>query len=462
MSTSTDQHTGAGRLQAGEAEAGDVGSVHVDAQDRVVDAELDPDGRTVEEVREAALAPVQSGAPANALAHPDDTGVGGKPLGLREHSHGGSAPATSKGERPASFDVEDFPVPHGREEEWRFTPLDRFAALLAGEPSDAQLRWETALPGGVTTSELSLDDPRVRSLPAPADRTAVLAHANAGSARLVDVPKGAEPAEPVVLTLTGSAASDVVWARTLVEIGEQAVATVVLDHRGSATYDGMVGVRIGDAAQVTVVTIQDWDDDAVHAGQHDLVVGRDASVRHIAVSFGGSAVRLTTNVTYTGPGGRAELLGVYFADDDQHLEHRLFVDHAVAHCTSDVTYRGALQGAGAHAVWVGDVLIRAAAEGTSTYEQNRNLVLTEGARVDSIPNLEIETGQIEGAGHASTTGRFDDEQLFYLQARGIPEAEARRLVVFGFFAELLNRIGVPALQERLVAAVERELSAVSS
>jgi len=274
----------------------------------------------------------------------------------------------------------------------------------------------------------------------------------------VDVARAAVLSAPVQLVLTGRSVTDTVYGHTIVDLGSQSVATVVLDHRGSAQYDGAVTVRVGDAAQATVVTVQDWDDDAVHAGQHDIVVGRDASVRHVAVSFGGSLVRLTTNVSYAGPGGRAELLGVYFADAGQHLEHRLFVDHAQPHCTSDVTYRGALQGQDAHAVWVGDVLIRSSAEGTSTYEQNRNLVLTEGARVDSIPNLEIETGEIEGAGHASTTGRFDDEQLFYLQARGIPEAEARRLVVFGFFTELINRIGVAGLQERLVAAVERELS----
>ncbi len=414
--------------------------------------------RTGEQARDEALAPIEHGAPANALAHPDDTGAGGKPLGLREHSHGGSAPATSKGERPASFDVADFPVPGGREEAWRFTPLDRLATLLAGKPSTARLSWSSDLPEPVTVSDIPAGDPRLREVPAPADRLAVLAHAHAGGAVHVDVPKGAELSEPVLLSLTGNGVADIVYGHTIVDIGEQAVATVVLDHRGSAHYDGAVTVLVGDAAQATVVTVQDWDPDAVHAGQHDLVVGRDASVRHVAVSFGGSLVRLTTNVSYAGPGGRAELLGVYFADAGQHLEHRLFVDHAVPHCTSDVTYRGALQGEQAHAVWVGDVLIRAAAEGTSTYEQNRNLVLTEGARVDSIPNLEIETGQIEGAGHASTTGRFDDEQLFYLQARGIPEDEARRLVVFGFFAELINRIGVPGLQQRLVAAVEHELA----
>jgi len=123
-----------------------------------------------------------------------------------------------------------------------------------------------------------------------------------------------------------------------------------------------------------------------------------------------------------------------------------------------VTYKGALQGESAHTVWVGDVLIRAEAEGTDTYELNRNLVLTDGARADSVPNLEIETGEIVGAGHASATGRFDDEQLFYIQARGIPEDEARRLVVRGFFADVIHQIPVPELRDRLVADIETELT----
>jgi Fe-S cluster assembly protein SufD len=169
-------------------------------------------------------------------------------------------------------------------------------------------------------------------------------------------------------------------------------------------------------------------------------------------------VRVNSNVRYAGPGGDATMLGVYFADAGQHLEHRSFVDHDAPHCRSRVTYKGALQGETAHTVWVGDVLIRAAAEGTDTYELNRNLVLTDGARADSVPNLEIETGQIEGAGHASATGRFDDEQLFYLQARGIPESEARRLVVRGFFADIVQQIGVPDVQQQLMAAIEDELA----
>jgi Fe-S cluster assembly protein SufD len=193
-----------------------------------------------------------------------------------------------------------------------------------------------------------------------------------------------------------------------------------------------------------------------HSTQHALV-GRDATLRHVAVSFGGDVVRHDVTATYAGPGGSVEMLGMYFADEGQHLEHRLFVDHNEPHTRSNVVYKGALQGEGAHSVWIGNVLIRKEAEGIETYEENRNLVLTDGCQADSVPNLEIETGEIEGAGHASATGRFDDNQLFYLRSRGIEESEARRLVVHGFFNDLVRKIGVPALEEQLVATVEAEL-----
>ena len=224
----------------------------------------------------------------------------------------------------------------------------------------------------------------------------------------------------------------------------------MLRHEGDAQYSELLSVVVGDGADVTLVTVQEWDDTALHLGQHDVVVGRDATVRHIAVTLGGGIVRLNTNASYAGPGGSFEALGVYFADAGQHQEHRLFVDHEAPHCRSNVEYKGALQGDSAHTVWVGDVLIRASAEGTDTYELNRNLILTDGARADSVPNLEIETGEIAGAGHASATGRFDDQQLFYLQARGIDEDTARRLVVRGFFASIVGRIGVPEIEEHLM------------
>ena len=216
--------------------------------------------------------------------------------------------------------------------------------------------------------------------------------------------------------------------------------------------------EIGDGASANVLSLQDWDDDAVHLGRDAIRVGRDATVKHTSISFGGDVVRMHANVEYAGPGGDAELLGLYFADAGQHLEHRLFADHNAPRTKSHVKYKGALQGEGAHTVWIGNVLIRKVAEGIETYEENRNLVLSDGCQADSVPNLEIETGEIEGAGHASATARFDDEQLFYLRSRGISEKEAHRLVVHGFFNDLIRRVGIPSVEEQLLATVEAELS----
>ena len=153
------------------------------------------------------------------------------------------------------------------------------------------------------------------------------------------------------------------------------------------------------------------------------------------------------------------MFGLSFGDAGQHLESQVYLHHKGEYTRGDVLYKGALQGKDARSVWIGDVLIGPDATGTDSYEANRNLLLTDGARADSIPNLEIETGNIRGAGHASATGRFDDEQLFYLQARGIPEADARRLVVRGFLNEIVNRIGVAELEAELTAAIEAELDA---
>ncbi|WP_030528411.1 Fe-S cluster assembly protein SufD [Phycicoccus jejuensis] len=377
--------------------------------------------------------------------------------GAHTHSAATMVPDQSRAERTASFEVDAFPVPHGREEEWRFTPVDRLGTFFRDEATGECLTWEENLPEGVTVSTLPVADWQALGVPAPQDRAAAVAAAHSGGVALVDVPAEAELTEPVRLRLTGGE-QGLVHGHVTVRVGRFAKATVLLEHDGTADYSEVLTVLAGDGSDVTLVSVQEWDDASRHLGQHDVVVGRDARVRHIAVTLGGGVVRLNTNATYAGPGGSFEGLGVYFADAGQHLEHRLFVDHEAPHCRSNVEYKGALQGETARTVWVGDVLIRAAAEGTDTYELNRNLLLTDGARADSVPNLEIETGEIEGAGHASATGRFDDEQLFYLMARGIPEDEARRLVVRGFFASVVGRIGVPEVQERLMEAIERELA----
>lgn len=372
------------------------------------------------------------------------------------HDSGPLVPDQSRAERTTSYAVADFPVPHGREEDWRFTPVKRLGEVFRDEATGLCLDWEEQVPEGVTVSEVSVEQWQRAGLPKPGDRAAAVAAAHSGGVGLIDVPAGAELTEPVRITLSGTE-GQLVHGHRWLRVGAHARATVVLRHAGHAAYSEVLTVTAGDGADLTVVSVQEWDDPAIHLGQHDVVVGRDARVRHIVVTLGGAIVRLNTNVTYAGPGGAFEGLGVYFADSGQHLEHRLFVDHEAAHCRSNVEYKGALQGEDARTVWVGDVLIRAAATGTDTYELNRNLLLSDGARADSVPNLEIETGQIEGAGHASATGRFDDEQLFYLMARGIREDEARRLVVRGFFASVVGRIGVPDVEEQLMAAIDAEL-----
>ena len=384
-----------------------------------------------------------------------DTTTPTAPPSLKPHTDSAAAfvPDQSRAERTASFDLADFPVPNGREEEWRFTPVKKLAPLFA-EGATGRLDWKTQLPEGVTVSEITPEQARGLGILPPQDRAAVLAAR--GTTTLVDIPVEAELTEPIRVVLAG-ASDEVAQGHVVVRAGRHSQAVLVLEHTGSARYSQLVSIVTGDGSKLTVVSLQQWADDAIHLAQHDALVGRDATYKHVSVTLGGQLVRLNANVRYAGPGGDATLLGVYFADAGQHLEHRSFVDHNTPHCASHVTYKGALQGETARTVWVGDVLIRAEAEGTDTYELNRNLVLTDGARADSVPNLEIETGEIEGAGHASATGRFDDLQLFYLQARGIPEDEAKRLVVRGFFADVIREIPLADLRDAMSAAIEHEL-----
>lgn len=348
-----------------------------------------------------------------------------------------------------------FPVPTGREEEWRFTPLEPLRSLLDGTApadldSDPRVSWTA---DGADVRVIDRTDPRVGSVLKPVDRISANVADHAAGVLLVEVPKEAQSHVTVAVQGMGG----VSYGHVLIDVGADARATVVLDHSGAGAHAGDVEVLVGAGAKLHLVSVQEWDDTAVHASHHHARVGRDATFTSVVVTLGGALVRIRPTVTYDGPGGDAELYGLYFADAGQHQEHRLFVDHEAPHCRSRVMYKGALQGEGAHSVWVGDVLIRSAAVGTDTYELNRNLVLTDGARADSVPNLEIETGDVVGAGHASATGRFDDEQLFYLQSRGIDADTARRLVVLGFFAEVLDKIPDEALRERLLRAVEAEL-----
>ena len=354
--------------------------------------------------------------------------------------------ADSRAGRLRSVNPQDFSVPTGKEEEWRFTPVEKIAEFfdenLAVRPVECEVR------GAEVVGAANADVPWVAE-----DKPGALAYQLSEPQQII---LSNPEHEEVFVDMRAEEGMNT--ACLSIHAKPNARASVVISHTGTADLNECVDIYAEGGADITIVSIQEAEASARHLSAQHVTLEKDAHVRHIAVTLGGDMIRLNTSVDFAEPGGEVELLGAYITGAHQHHEHRLFVNHDKENCVSKVTYKGALQGEGAHGVWVGDVLIGAEATNTDTYELNRNLVLGRGPRVDSVPNLEIETGKILGAGHASATGRFDEEQLFYLQARGIDEDTARRLVVRGFFADLIDTIAIDSVRERLMNAVDSELT----
>lgn len=373
--------------------------------------------------------------------------------GLTAHSHG-SVPIQTRSERNKSTVVSDYEEISNRQEIWRYLPIDRLRGLDAEVMPSIDLSSITLdLPSGWQFEWLPTTSVQVGQAGQPEDRVAAAAWTNADHTLVLRVT--GEVSVPATVTLahdTSAAALHI-----LVLVADHTHATLVLDHSGAGAVAEVLEVVTGVESNLNLVAIQDLGDEAAFVSSHFMKPGRNATLQHSVVSLGGQLIRVTPAVSLAEPGASVNLLGVYLAESGNYIEHRPYVDHIAERCVSNVTYKGALQGAGAHTVWVGDVLIRETAVGTNTYELNRNLLLTDGARADSVPNLEIETGKIEGAGHASASGRFDDEQLFYLQARGLDESTARRLVVRGFLNEVVQKIGVQAVADRLNESLDKAL-----
>ncbi len=359
-----------------------------------------------------------------------------------------------------SYAINGHPVPTGREEIWRFTPMRRLVGMHdQTDLSGGNYEIDLALEKDVSFEMIPRADERVTASGyLPTNRAAAKSWHAVDEVGLLTVPAELITNDPSAIHFVGTGREKANAEHVVVHAQHHSKATVILRFRGSAASVDIAEFIVDDGADLTVITVQSWEDDAIQLLHQHARIGRDAKFRHINVSLGGDLLRNATSVKYADVGGEVEMLGLYFVDAGEHVENRLFVDHNQPTTVSNVDYRGALQGNRAHAVWVGDVLIRKVAEGIETYESNKNLLLTDGCRADSVPNLEIETGEILGAGHASTTGRFDDEQLFYLRSRGIPEAEAKRLVVHGFFAELVRQIGIEELEEEIMAVVEDEVA----
>ncbi|MGV8876803.1 MAG: Fe-S cluster assembly protein SufD [Rhodoglobus sp.] len=386
--------------------------------------------------------------------------------GLKAHSDGGwdagdknYVPVQTRSARPKSFEHSDFAPVIGIEADWKLTPVKLIKPLLDDALNGAPYPYVADAPGDVVIEWVGRDDSRIASAGAPEERASANAWSSFEQALAITV--AGEEHSTVRLT-RNELGSQARAAHTVITARPHSNSTIIIDSSGSALLSENIEIVVEEGATLNVVSVHDWDDDAIHLASHFVQVGRDATLKHTIVSLGGKVVRVNPSVHLSGEGADGELYGLYFADKGQHLEQRVYLHHKAAHTRGRVNYKGALQGEGARTVWVGDVLIGRDAAGTDSYEQNRNLVLTEGTRADSIPNLEIETGDIQGAGHASATGRFDDEQLFYLQARGISEAEARRLVVIGFLAEIVQKVGDEQLETRLHVAIQSELEGTLS
>lgn len=378
-------------------------------------------------------------------------------LGFTAHSDGdweNRAPVQTRSERFTSKNLADFPEVTGREVNWKFTPVRELGALLTGDLTGGEQPVSITEVEGLEVSMIPMDSDLVGRAGIPEDQAAANAWGHAGVAQHILLTSAER--QTVIVDRSRFTANPTA-AHTIIEAAPHANALVIIENSGSAHLSENVEIVVGAGANLTVVSIQEWDDEAIHLASHYATVGRDANLQHIVVSLGGKIVRVNPSLHLDEQGANGEGYGAYFADAGQHLEHQVYIDHNAPHTRSRVAYKGALQGEGARAVWIGDVLIRRVATGTDSYEENRNLTLTEGTRADSIPNLEIETGDIAGAGHASTTGRFDEEHIFYLRSRGISEDEARKLVVRGFLFDVIQRIGNEQVEERLQEAIDAEL-----
>ena len=373
-----------------------------------------------------------------------------------------AAMPSSADKEPRSFDVADFAMPTNKQEDWRYTPLERIGEFFdvfapSGETTIAVSHTDgTAVdPERVRISQVPLGEGLSGTVSKPNDRASVVEWNSGRTATIIEL--NGEIAQPVLIDVNGQGA-DLDALHLVIAAAENTHADVIVEHHGLARLAEGVEITTGRNSHVSITFVQEWAKGSKHVANQRIHVGEGASLRHSVVTLGGDVVRIRMDQDFGGEQGDLNMLGIYFVDPGEHIEHRTMVVHNEPECKSRVVYKGALDGKDAHSTWVGNALIQPTAPGTDSYELNRNLVLTPGAIADSEPNLEIENGNIIGAGHASSVGRFDDEELFYLESRGISETDARKLVVRGFFGELVEEIGVPYISEHLMDVIDRRLA----
>ena len=405
----------------------------------------------------------------------------------------------------ARFDA--LPWPDPRSEEWRYTELkglslDRFdpvaaphasAPTLDGVPEDVQaaigavgeraglavqldadvvhLSVDPALAGkGVVFDTIGRTaaahpDPVRDALghagvSASEEKFATLATAFTSGGAYVYVPPGVEIAFPLQSFRWITKAGVAVFPRTVI-VAEEGASVTYIDHYRSGPLDGeafaaaTVEIYAHQASNVSYLAVQDWSPTVWHFNIQRGIVQRDATLRSLAATLGGRFSRSVVESVLEGQGAHSEMLGVYFADSDQHFDHRSLQEHRAPSSTSDLYYKGALKGR-SRAVYSGLIHIAKEAQKVDSWQANRNLILSDEAKADSIPYLEIEANDVR-CGHAASVGPPDEDQIFYLESRGLPTDEAEHLIVKGFFQEILDRVRVPEVRDALERAVEHEL-----
>ncbi len=398
-------------------------------------------------------------------------------------------------------EFEAMPVPSQETEEWRYTDLSGFdlsfspftsgrgsealnghgllqATALAGERAGMQIQRNSEVISSQLTSELAeagvifcdldvaaathpdLVERHLHSL-VPTSRTKFLALHGAfrTGGTFLYVPDGVEIALPLQTLTFLDADGAAVFPHTLIVVGKNASCSFI-DRYASpdldrAFSDAVAEIVVGDGARVRYVSIQDWGRGVTHLGVQRSQVGRDAEIRTLAIGFGADLARAEAETILSAPGGFSEMLGVFFADREQHFDHRTLQDHVAPNCHSDLLYKGALRDH-SRAVYSGWVHVRPDAQKTNAMQTSRNIVLSEHAKADAIPNLEIEANDVR-CGHAASVGPVDDEAIFYLQSRGIPREDAERLIVTGFFQEVLDRVTIDEVREGAELAIATEL-----
>ena len=307
---------------------------------------------------------------------------------------------------------------------------------------------------------LDENDPRLYSLVGWDEKFAAHNAAVWKHGLLVHVARGVQLEQPLYVRIANSVPGGSLFWRLLVVAEEGSSFTLIEEYASSspelhAYTNAVAEVFVEQAAKFEYVSIQNLSRETWHFATHHARVERDAQLDWVAGGFGSKNGKIRIQNDLNGPGATSRVTGAYFADGDQHLDYDTFQEHIAPSTESDFAFKGALRES-AHAVWRGMIRVEADAQKTNAYQENRNLLLSDTAHADSIPGLEIMANDVRCT-HGATLGRVNREELFYLMARGLSRAEAERLIVRGFFQDVLDRIDLAPVRDALGAALEARI-----